>query len=92
MQSKRLTTIEVLTNTFTGLIGSWLISVWYISGDHGTYETATMITLLCTVWSILRGYVIRRIFNRISQRLVHKESDPVVLYQGELLEKLKGGK
>lgn len=68
MQSKWLTTLEVLTNTFTGLLGSWLITLYFIRGGGNPIETATMITLLCTVWSILRGYVIRRIFNKIAHR------------------------
>ncbi len=72
MQSQRLTALEVMTNTFTGLLGSWLISLYFISQDHTAVQTATVITAACTVWSILRGYVIRRLFNRIGAKHVNK--------------------
>ncbi len=32
MQSKRLAILEVSTNTLTGLIGSWLITLYFVSG------------------------------------------------------------
>lgn len=77
MQTKRLTTLEVLTNTFTGLLGSWLITVYFISGSGTPVQTATLITGACTVWSILRGYVIRRIFNKIA----HQPANVIALFE-----------
>lgn len=71
MQTKKLTAIEVATNTFTGLLGSWLISLYFISHSVSAIETATIITIACTIWSIARGYFIRRFFNRISHRFTH---------------------
>lgn len=66
MQTKRLAMLEVATNTLTGLIGSWLITLHFVSGVLTPIETASLITAACTVWSLLRGYVIRRIFNHLS--------------------------
>ena len=74
MQSKRLAILEVSTNTFTGLIGSWLITFYFVSGIRTPIETASIITATCTIWSLLRGYVIRRIFNRIAERLYRQEN------------------
>lgn len=68
MQSKRLTILEVATNTFTGLLGSWLITLYFISHTVNAVQTATIITVVCTIWSIVRGYFIRRLFNRIARR------------------------
>lgn len=74
MQSKRLAILEVSTNTLIGLIGSWLITLYFVSGVRTPVETASMITAACTVWSLLRGYVIRRIFNRIAEHLYRHEN------------------
>lgn len=65
MQTKRQTVVEVLTGTFTGMLGSWLISLgWLHFSPYGAAVDATAITALCTVWSLVRGYVVRRCFNR----------------------------
>ena len=70
MQTKRLTLIEVGVNTFTGLMGSWLITYAILHYYNEPAKAAIIITALCTIWSILRGYFIRRIFNR----MLHKRS------------------
>ena len=72
MQSSRLTALEVLTNTLTGLVGSWCITLYFVGGNHTPIETASIITIACTVWSLLRGYVIRRLFNRLSMKVYRK--------------------
>ena len=74
MQSKRLAILEVSTNTLTGLIGSWLITLYFVSGVRTPVETASIITATCTIWRLLRGYVIRRIFNRIAEHLYRQEN------------------
>lgn len=68
MQTKRLTILEVACNVGIGIIGSWLISVYVISHVVSPIEAATIITAACTVWSIVRGYFIRRAFNRLAKR------------------------
>lgn len=67
MQSRKHSAIETLTNTAVGFVGSWLIILLvlkYLPG--GALHTATVTTALCTVWSILRGYVLRRLFARFT--------------------------
>lgn len=64
MQTKAQSLREVLTNTFIGLVGSWLISYVCMTTISGTGLAVTVATVLCTVWSVGRGYAVRRWFNR----------------------------
>ena len=62
MQSKRDSLIETSTNTLIGLVVAWFITYFtmkYII-DIGTATTVSVI--LCTIWSLFRGYVVRRYF------------------------------
>jgi hypothetical protein len=63
VQTKAQSLREVLTNTFIGLVGSWLISYICMTNISGTGMAVTVATVLCTVWSIGRGYAVRRWFN-----------------------------
>ena len=63
MQSKKGTIIEILTNTGIGLVGSWLITYSVMHLKLNPAVAATIVCGLCTVWSIVRGYGIRRFFN-----------------------------
>lgn len=69
-QSRRDTVVEVLTGTFAGTLGSWLI-VWGVLAwsPWGAAVNATVTTALCTVWSLVRGYAVRRAFNRAAKPL-----------------------
>ena len=63
MQTRTKSLIEQLANTVAGFIISIILVKFFfpeISLAKNTY-----ITLVFTVVSIVRGYVIRRIFNRI---------------------------
>lgn len=63
-QSKRQTVKEVLSGTSLGMVGSWLItmgSIYLFPKDP--VQAATVATVGCTVWSLTRGYAIRRYFN-----------------------------
>ena len=65
MQSRRHTIYEVLTGTTTGSLGSWLITWAVLSWSPlGNASNATITVALCTVWSLVRGYAVRRMFNR----------------------------
>src|SRR3954470_23866421 len=68
MQTRRQTVIEVLTGTVTGFIGSFLITlvVFHAIKDIGT--AALVNTAACTVWSLVRGYCVRRWFNGLQPR------------------------
>lgn len=62
MQTRRQSIIEVTTNTAIGMVGSWLITYagMTLIADRATAATVTVIG--CTVWSLVRGYWIRRRF------------------------------
>jgi hypothetical protein len=85
MQSKRHTAFETLTNTTIGFFGSLWISYMVVHSSMTNDEKTFWVTLLCTVWSIWRGYTLRRIFNKLATtppreiryRLVHR--NPLML-------------
>lgn len=64
MQSKKNSLIEVATNTGVGLVGAWLITYYTMKLVTDLDTAVTLSVSLCTVWSLVRGYVIRRIFTR----------------------------
>jgi O-antigen/teichoic acid export membrane protein len=70
-QSKRDSFIETNVNTWLGLIGSFLITaacnLWIIP-QYGIWWATTASVILCTVWSLLRGYYVRRFFNKRHKR------------------------
>ena len=69
MQTRKQTLVEVFTNVLIGFGGSWLITYLFIQYEQiGYMETATLIVFLCTVWSIVRNYTIRRFFNWFNHR------------------------
>lgn len=69
MQTRLQSLIEVSTGTLLGGVGSWLIT-YAILLLAEAYEweskklTAVATVAACTVWSLLRGYWLRRRFNR----------------------------
>ena len=63
-QSKVQSLRETLTNTSIGMLGSWLITMGCLTVLTSPVAIATITTLACTVWSIARGYSVRRYFNR----------------------------
>lgn len=66
MQSKRHSLVESVTNTFIGFFVSLLIQVvlYPIMDIPVTFGQNILITMIFTIVSIIRGYVIRRWFNR----------------------------
>lgn len=63
-QSKKQSMKETLTNTFTGMLGSFAITMICLKIFEQEVAIAASTTILCTVWSIARGYTIRRYYNR----------------------------
>lgn len=66
-QSKRESMVEANANTWLGLLGSLLITGlcnWFLIGPIGIWWTSAITVALCTVWSIARGYYVRRYFER----------------------------
>jgi hypothetical protein len=66
-QSKRGSAIEAIANV---LIGYWVaigaqLSIFPLFGVHIPLADNMMIGVLFTVVSLVRGYVLRRVFNRL---------------------------
>lgn len=69
-QSKRQSLIETISNTSIGMIGSWLITMACLMFFTSPVGIATSTTILCTIWSVGRGYCVRRYFNNMQQKQV----------------------
>lgn len=63
-QSRRHSAVEVFTSTFIGFIGSWIITYFTFLHVKDAAVAATTGVVLCTVWSLVRGYTIRRHFSQ----------------------------
>lgn len=66
MQSKRQSLIETVTSTLIGLAVSFLtqIIVFPMYNLEVNFNQNLQITAIFTVVSILRGYCVRRLFNK----------------------------
>lgn len=64
MQSKKQSLIETLSNTFLGMLGSFGITMGVLALFTQHWVIGVVTTVLCTVWSIARGYYVRRYFNK----------------------------
>ena len=78
-QSKRHSAVETATNTAVGFVGSYFITFACFHVPGADLATRTLYaTLGCTVWSLLRGYYLRRFFNRLHTRQVEEaNADPL---------------
>ena len=67
MQSKKLSFIESTVQTFIGLAVSFIIQliIYPVMDIPVTVTQNIIITLVFTIASIIRGYFVRRLFNRI---------------------------
>lgn len=67
MQSKNKSIVESLTNTVTGLLTSFLIQIiiYPLLDIPVTVGQNVLITLVFFIASFLRGYLIRRFFNKL---------------------------
>lgn len=64
-QTRRQSMIEVATGTSVGMLGSFCIAYAVMLAFDDRVTAASITTALCTVWSICRGYTLRRLFNSI---------------------------
>jgi len=66
MQSKKHSFLEAVTNTFVGFIISLVASfaIFPAVGIHTTPLQNLTVTIFYTIISIIRGYVLRRWFNK----------------------------
>jgi hypothetical protein len=67
MQSKKHSLIESLTNIIVGLVTSFLIqlAIYPLLNIEVSVNQNLVITAVFFIVSFVRGYVIRRIFNKI---------------------------
>ena len=69
-QTKKASAVEALAGTAVGFAISWAATppiLWAFGYDVGA-GTAFGITVVYTVLSIVRGYVVRRVFNHLHTR------------------------
>lgn len=65
MQTRKQSLIESLSGTAIGFVGSLAITYSVMRFMDADLWTKTILTTaLCTVWSIVRGYCLRRWFAR----------------------------
>ena len=62
-QTKLQSFMETLTNTGVGMVGSWLLTMGCLMFFTTPVGIATSTTIACTIWSLGRGYVVRRYFD-----------------------------
>lgn len=70
-QSRKQSLIETCTNTTIGMVGSWLITMACLMFFTTPVGIATSTTIACTVWSLGRGYVVRRHFNSKQEAVIN---------------------
>jgi ABC-type bacteriocin/lantibiotic exporter with double-glycine peptidase domain len=65
-QSKLNSILESLSNTAIGLLTTLIFSpiIYSMVGMTYTYSQLGLVTILFTALSIVRGYIIRRFFNK----------------------------
>lgn len=66
-QSKRKSALETVVQTVTGLAVSMLIQIWLypLMGIPVTLSQNAIITAVFFAASLIRGYAVRRLFNRV---------------------------
>lgn len=71
MQSKRLSLIEAISNTLVGYGVNFTANllIFPLFGMHISLKDNFIMGLIYTAISIIRGYILRRSFNRIKESL-----------------------
>lgn len=73
-QRRHHSLLEVVSNTAVGFIGSYWLGflVLPLLGFEVTHASNFIIVSIFTVWSIARGYMMRRLFNLLHTKGVLK--------------------
>ncbi len=82
-QTKKHSLLEAITNTAVGFVislGSTFI-IFPLVGVPSSAGKNLLITLFFTVISILRGYILRRFFNRQSQKVTQPKHPGLCCYK-----------
>lgn len=71
MQSKRLSLVEAVSNTLVGYGVNFTANllIFPLFGMHISLKDNFVMGLIYTAISIIRGYILRRSFNRIKESL-----------------------
>lgn len=69
-QSRRESLLEANVNTWLGMIGSFLITLGCNAWSPNIWWATILSVIGCTIWSLLRGYYVRRYFNKRQLRNV----------------------
>lgn len=69
-QSRTMSLVETCAGTAAGFILTLILQalVYPLFGLHMTFATNLWLTIIFTVASIVRGYVLRRVFERLHNR------------------------
>lgn len=67
-QSKKQSLKETISNTGIGMVGSWIITMVTFHFIKDLTVASTVATIGCTIWSIGRGYCVRRYFNKLNEK------------------------
>lgn len=62
MQTRLQSALEVATNTIVGGLGAWVIVYMSMRLIANPALAATVSVVCCAVWSLVRGYAVRRWF------------------------------
>ena len=70
MQNKKLSAVEAITNTVSGLVISFIIQIiiYPFLDIEVTLDQNLFITFVFFVASFVRGYFVRRFFNRLKEK------------------------
>ena len=70
MQSRRSSFVEAVTNVGIGIVVAWAVTfaVFPLFNYEPTVAKSLYISLIFTVVSLVRSYVLRRVFNGIAHR------------------------
>tara|TARA_R110002050_G_scaffold106023_2_gene215882 strand:+ start:1176 stop:1403 length:228 start_codon:yes stop_codon:yes gene_type:complete len=70
MQNKKLSAVEAITNTVSGLVISFIIQIiiYPFLDIEVTLDQNLFITFVFFVVSFVRGYIVRRFFNRLKEK------------------------
>ena len=70
MQSRRNSFVEAVTNVGIGIVVAWAVTfaVFPLFDYEPTVVKSLYISLIFTVVSLVRSYVLRRVFNGIAHR------------------------
>ena len=70
MQSKTYSFYESIANTAIGFAVNYVanLAILPLFGLHLSHSSQLLMTSIFTVISVLRGYVVRRLFNKIKEK------------------------